>query len=128
MDTGAVAGPVEQRLHEVLDELAHIGAVLPGSISERTTRCQRQGCHCRADPVVLHGPYTTWTWRPGGSPLTRTLTTDQSARLRPYSDAHRRLRQLVAELERLSLQLIAETEGIDLPAGTKVGNGPTRAG
>jgi hypothetical protein len=123
-----MAGPAEERLHEVLDELAHIGAVLPGSISERSTRCQRQGCHCRADPSVLHGPYATWTWRPGGSPLTRTLTTDQSARLRPYSEAHRRLKQLVSELERLSLELIAETEGIDLAPPAKVGNKRSKAG
>lgn len=123
-----MAGPVEHRLHEVLDELSHIGAVLPGSISERTTRCQRQGCHCRADPVVLHGPYATWTWRPGGSPLTRTLTTDQSARLLPYSEAHRRLRQLVNELERLSVQLIAETEGIQLAPAAKVGSEQAKTG
>ena len=63
-----MARPAEQRLHEVLDEMSHIGAVLPGSISERTTRCQRQGCHCRGDPVVLHGPYATWTWRPAVRP------------------------------------------------------------
>lgn len=123
-----MARPAEQRLHEVLDEMSHIGAVLPGSISERTTRCQRQGCHCRGDPVVLHGPYATWTWRPGGSPLTRTLTTDQSARLRPYSEAHRRLKQLVSELERLSLQLIAETEGIELAPATKVGDWRAKPG
>jgi hypothetical protein len=123
-----MARPAEQRLHEVLDEMSHIGAVLPGSISERTTRCQRQGCHCRGDPVVLHGPYATWTWRLGGSPLTRTLTTDQSARLRRYSEAHRRLKQLVSELERLSLQLIAETEGIELVSATKVGNWRAKTG
>jgi uncharacterized protein DUF6788 len=116
-----MAGTLEQRLHEVLDELGHIGAVLPGSISARTTRCQRQGCHCRSDPAVLHGPYETWTWRPHGTAVTRTLTEDQSARLRPYTDAHRRLRQLVAELERLSLELIEDQEHIQLATPTRVG-------
>ncbi len=67
-----MAGALEQRLHEVLAELGRIGVVLPGSISKRTTRCQRQGCHCRTDPVVLHGPYETWTWRPDGTARTRT--------------------------------------------------------
>jgi hypothetical protein len=57
-----------------------------------------------------------------------TLTTDQSARLRPYSEAHRRLRQLVNELERLSVQLIAETEGIPLAPAAKVGNEHAEAG
>ena len=123
-----MAGALEQRLHELLDELGHIGAVLPGSISARTTRCQRQGCHCRSDPVVLHGPYPTWTWRPDGTSLTRTLTDEESARLQPYSDAHRRLRDLVAELERLSLELIEEKEAIGLGWSASVGNAGPKAG
>ena len=122
-----MAGPVEQRLHEVLDERSHIGVVLPGSISERTSAASAKVAI--AGPTrLVYGPYATWTWRLGGSPLTRTLTTDQSARLRPYSEAHRRLKQLVSELERLSLQLIAETEGIELASATKVGNWRAKTG
>ena len=68
-----------ERLEEILAELGNIGAVLPGSISERRTRCQRPGCHCRAEPAVLHGPYRTWTWRPGGLAVTKTLTNDGGA-------------------------------------------------
>jgi hypothetical protein len=123
-----MAGALEQRLHEVLDELGHLGAVLPGSISKRTTRCQRQGCHCRSDPAVLHGPYQTWTWRPDGTSVTRSLTDEQSTRLQPYSDAHRRLKQLVSELERLSLELIEQNEAIKLGGPTRVGNGKPKAG
>jgi hypothetical protein len=123
-----MAGALEQRLHEVLAELGRIGVVLPGSISKRTTRCQRQGCHCRTDPVVLHGPYETWTWRPDGTARTRTLTDDQSERLQPYSDAHRRLKQLVAELERLSLELIEEREAIELVGPARVGDRRSKAG
>jgi len=123
-----MAGALEQRLHEVLDELGHIGVVLPGSISARTTRCQRQGCHCRSDPAVLHGPYETWTWRPDGTAVTRTLTDDQSERLKPYSEAHRRLKQLVAELERLSLELIKQAEDIDLGYPANVGDRQAKAG
>ena len=119
---------LEQRLAEVLDELGHIGAVLPGSISKRTTRCQRQGCHCRTDPAVLHGPYETWTWRPEGTAITRTLTDDQSERLQPYSEAHRRLKQLVAELERLSLELIEQAEDIDLGYPANLGDRRAKAG
>jgi hypothetical protein len=123
-----MAGALEQRMHEVLDELGHIGAVLPGSISRRTTRCQRQGCHCRTEPAVLHGPYETWTWRPEGTAVTRTLTDEQSERLRPYSEAHRRLKQLVAELERLSLELIAQEEAIELASSPKLSNRRHKAG
>ena len=62
-----------ERLEEILAELGHIGAVLPGSIAQRRTRCQRSGCHCRSEPSVLHGPYPTWTWRPSGVPVTKDV-------------------------------------------------------
>lgn len=102
------------RLEEIRRELAAIGPVLAGSVSERATRCQRSGCHCRTEPAVLHGPYPTWTWRPGGRSITKTLHTDEADRLQRYADAHRRLKQLVTELERLSIDLIDEREGTDL--------------
>jgi hypothetical protein len=55
-------------------------------------------------------------------PVTKTLTRDEADRLGPYSEAHRRLRQLVTELEQVSLDLIEQEEGIELRAGRQMGN------
>jgi hypothetical protein len=109
------------RLAEILSELAGIGAVLPGSISERWTCCQSAGCRCRSDPPVLHGPYPTWTWKPAGVSVTKTITIEQAGRLQPYSQAHHRLKELVAELERVSLELIEQEESVDLRGGRQAG-------
>jgi hypothetical protein len=38
-------------------------------------------------------------------PVTKTLTTEDAERLRPYFAAHRRLRQLITELEAVSIEL-----------------------
>ncbi len=63
-----------RRHQQIQAELSQIGLVLPGSLTDRTTRCQRAGCHCHADPPQLHGPYPTWTRKiaagpsPGPSP------------------------------------------------------------
>lgn len=89
----------EQRRRAILAELLAIGPVATGSIVERMTRCQRSGCHCRADPPTLHGPYPTWLHTVAGRRVTRTLTEEQAARLRPLIDADRRLHRLVHELE-----------------------------
>jgi hypothetical protein len=94
-----------RRHQQIQDELAQIGIALPGSLTSRTTRCQRASCHCRASPPVLHGPYLTWTRKISGRTVTRTLTPEDAERLRPYFDAHRRLRQLITELEALSIKL-----------------------
>jgi len=62
-----------RRHQQIQAELAQIGIALPGSLTSRTTRCQRPGCHCRATPPVLHGPYPTWTRRAGARSITKTL-------------------------------------------------------
>ena len=97
-----------RRHQQIQAELSQIGLVLPGSLTDRTTRCQRTGCHCHADPPQLHGPYPTWTRKISGRTVTRTLTTEDAERLRPYFNAHRHLRQLITELEAISIELAGQ--------------------
>ena len=97
-----------RRHQQIQAELAQIGIALPGSLTDRTTRCQRAGCHCHASPPILHGPYPTWTRKAGARSITRTLTTEDAERLRPYFAAHRRLRQLITELEAISIELAGQ--------------------
>ncbi len=99
-----------RRHQQIQAELAQIGITLPGSLSSRTTRCQRASCHCHATPPILHGPYPTWTRKAGARSITKTLTTEDAERLRPYFAAHRRLRQLITELEAVSIELAKHTE------------------
>jgi hypothetical protein len=89
--------------------LATAGFALPGTLADRMTRCGRPNCRCHADPPRLHGPYHQWTRKKDGKTSTRILTDDQLADYGPWFDNHRRLRELVAELEALSLA-IAESD------------------
>ena len=93
----------EQQRRAILAEIARLGAVVPGNLSLRSTRCAGAGCHCRADPPLLHGPYPTWTHQINGRQVTKTLSLDEAERLRPAIVANRRLRELVKELEALSI-------------------------
>ena len=106
-----------RRHQQIQAELARIGIALPGSLTSRTTRCQRPGCHCHATPPVLHGPYPTWTRKAGSRSITKTLTPQEADRLRPYFTAHRRLRQLITELEALSIELAAQPAAPQTPEG-----------
>jgi hypothetical protein len=85
--------------------LASVSFALPGTLTERMTRCGHPGCRCHADPPRLHGPYHQWTRKKDGKTATRILTDDQLADYQPWFDNHRRLRELVAELEALSLDI-----------------------
>jgi hypothetical protein len=90
-------------------EIASLGFALPGTLADRMTRCGYANCRCRADPPRLHGPYHQWTRKKDGKTATRILTDDQLAGYCPWFDNHRRLRELIAELEELSLA-IAEAD------------------
>ncbi len=94
----------EQRRRAILAEINQLGQgpVVAGTLSLRSTRCAGAGCHCRADPPVLHGPYPTWSHQVDGRQVTTTLSAQEADLLRPAIQAHRRLRELVKELEALS--------------------------
>ena len=110
---GVSPTPAQQaRASAIAAEIAALAATsfaLPGTLADRMTRCGRPNCGCHADPPRLHGPYHQWTRKKDGKTATRILTDDQAADYGPWFDNHRRLRELVAELEALSLA-IAETD------------------
>jgi hypothetical protein len=91
--------------------LAELDFVLPGSIVVRHMRCGKAACRCKADPPELHGPYISWTRKVEGKTVTRLLNPDQLERYQRGFDNARRLRELVAELEALSLRAAEQAEG-----------------
>jgi hypothetical protein len=103
---GVSPTPAQQaQAARVKADLAAVGFALPGTLTERMTRCGHPGCRCHADPPRLHGPYHQWTRKKDGKTVTRILTDDQLADCQPWFDNQRRLRALVAELETLSQEI-----------------------
>ncbi len=103
--------PPEQRLTELLAQLAALGFCLPGSLNTRRLRCGNPRCRCRADPPQLHGPYTYWTRKVKGRTVAQLLSADQAQRYQPWVDNDRRLRQIVKEIEALTVQAAQHAEG-----------------
>lgn len=92
-------------------QIAEIGFTLPGTVTERYTRCTSKGCRCQADPPQRHGPYLDWTRKVAGKTVTRRLSRQQYERYRPWFDNARRLRELTSQLEDLSLRTAEDAEG-----------------
>jgi hypothetical protein len=108
----AAPDPSTQQARAAIEAaLGQIGYCLPGSIVIRHTRCGKPGCACKADPPSLHGPYIQWTRTAGGKTVTRRLTQAQYEAYAPWFGNARRLRELTAELEALSLEEMARAEG-----------------
>ena len=98
------AGPPRPAAEKIAAELAAIagsGMVLPGSITDRRTRCGHPDCACHADPPRLHGPYRQWTRKIAAKTTSRWLTADQHRDYAAWIDNDRRLRELLARLEAL---------------------------
>jgi len=90
-----------QKIAAELAAIAATGMVLPGSITQRRTRCGRANCACHADPPRLHGPYWQWTRKIAAKTICRWLSADQHRDYTPWIDNNRRLRELLARLEAL---------------------------
>jgi hypothetical protein len=90
---------------QITASLTRTGFILPGTLTDRMTRCGHPGCRCHADPPRLHGPYHQWTRKTGGKTITRILTDDQLADYQPWFDTQRKIRTLITELEELSLAI-----------------------
>lgn len=99
-----VAASHQAEARKIAAELAAIagtGMVLPGSITQRATRCGHRNCACRADPPRLHGPYWQWTRKVAARTVCRWLSPGQRHDYQAWIDNDRRLRELLARLEAL---------------------------
>jgi hypothetical protein len=90
-----------QKIAAELAAIARTGMVLPGSITQRATRCGHRNCACRADPPRLHGPYWQWTRKIAARTICRWLSPDQQHDYQAWIDNDRRMRDLLAQLEAL---------------------------
>ena len=94
------------RARSIAKEIAALGFVLPGTLSERYLTCTHVGCRCHDDPPRLHGPYWYWTRKVDAKTVTKMLSPEQVAEYQEWFDNRKRLRELVGELEALGLGIV----------------------
>jgi hypothetical protein len=103
--------PSAKRRAQIAAQIAAIEHALPGTLNVVYNRCGKPRCRCHGDPPKMHGPYLTWTRKVAGKTVTRRLTSEQAERYGPWFQNSRRLRELISELEALSLEEIEQAEG-----------------
>ena len=103
--TGPTAA--QRRAHaKIAKALGGVGLCLPGSVVTRSYRCGKPNCACHANPPHLHGPYIQWTRHIDGKTVHTNLSEQQLADYQQLFDNARRLRELLEQLEVLTLQAI----------------------
>jgi hypothetical protein len=86
-----------RRIAQIKTELAQLGPLRPGHLSQQYNVCGTPGCRCKAEPPEKHGPYYqisyTWQGKSTSQSVRRENLTAVQQQLRNYE----RLRALVDE-------------------------------
>jgi len=90
------------RRQQLLDEIAAIGDLRPGSIVERYRKCGKPNCHCAQRRDGGHGPSWGVTWAVGGKTRNRTIPESALSQVREEIDEYHRFKSLSTELIEVS--------------------------
>jgi hypothetical protein len=97
---------LQRRIREIRRELADLGPMRPGSLSEQYNVCGTPGCRCK-DPKKpqKHGPYyhLNYTWR--GRSRTEFVKAEDVDAVREQLADYKRFRALCTEWVDVSLEL-----------------------
>lgn len=97
---------LRRRIARIQKELAALGPMRPGSLSEQYNVCGTPGCRCK-DPAEprKHGPYyhLNYTWR--GKARTEFVRGEAVEEMRVRLANYKRFRALCAEWVDLSLEI-----------------------
>ena len=90
-----------KRAKQIAQEIAALGPILPGTLSERYLTCRSTGCHCHDEEPELHGPYWYWTRKVDQKTVSKLLSAEQVPEYTQWFANRHRLRELTHELEEL---------------------------
>lgn len=111
------------RVMELMEQLAELGSLLPGSISEQWNTCGKSGCRCKAkDNPQKHGPYYQLSYSIGGKSSSMFIKPQDLAEARRQQDNYREFKQLNKELV---LAYVAHTRAEGLSNGSQEFNSTT---
>ena len=102
----AARDPAE-RFRQARQDLLQIEYFLKGTVLKRMMRCGRPQCACHRDPAKRHGPYFEWTYKVNGKTVNVKLTAESAPLYKAATRQQRKLKTILARLERLSRTALA---------------------
>jgi len=109
-----VLATVRAQIKTIQKELARLDLICTGSLQKRTKQCGKPNCQCAKDPTAWHGPYYEWSWREGRKMVHRVISKSQAKHLAWAIKNYHKARDLLAEWEQVSAQIILDLEGKDI--------------
>lgn len=96
---------LERRVTATKRQLAKVGELRPGVLTEQYNVCGKASCRCKADPPQRHGPYLQLGWTRNGKSTTRFVKREELATVRKQIKNYTRLQELVQQWVELSMEL-----------------------
>lgn len=97
---------LEDRRAAIQSQLALLGDMRAGSISETGGRCGNPNCHCHLTGEAGHGPYSRLTRKVAGKTVTETFSTPAAlAKVKREVAEYHRFRELGGELLEVNEQI-----------------------
>ena len=96
-----------QRFRQARRELLQLEYFLKGTVLKRMMKCGRPQCACHHDPAKRHGPYFEWTYKANGKTVNVKLTAESAPLYKAATKQQRKLKAILARLERLSRTALA---------------------
>ena len=99
------------RIEEIKAELAVLGDMRPGTLTQQFNVCGNAHCRCK-DPQEprKHGPYHQLTYSRKGRSHTEFVRKDQLAQVQAELETYARFRRLTDEWLDLSISIAKETK------------------
>ena len=98
-------GLLQQRIDKIKQQIAALGDLRPGALSQQYNVCGSSGCQCKATPPIKHGPYYQISIKRHGKSTTQFVREEDLAEVQMQLDNYRRLRELVDEWITLSSEI-----------------------
>ncbi len=99
---------LQQRIAAIKQELAELGDLRPGSLSQQYNTCGNPACRCKnAEDPQRHGPYYQLTYTRKGRSHTEFVRRDDVDTLREQLATYARFRTLTDEWIECSIEIAA---------------------
>lgn len=96
---------LESKIEKIKREIAELGPLRPGTLSQQFNVCGKPDCRCKANPPQKHGPYyqLSFTWQ--GRSSTHFVRREHLRIVEEQLRNYKRLRELVETWATLGMEL-----------------------
>lgn len=101
----ATEAELTRRIERIKTQLAALGDLRPGTLSEQYNTCSTLGCRCKADPLQRHGPYHQLSYSRRGRSRTENVRPEHLTAVHAQLHNYQKLRDLLDEWIDASIEL-----------------------